>query len=95
VPAEVTRLTWRLRPRDWWFIGLVACASVAAGTWAIVAAPGPNTDPNCLTANRVTFTGGGTFLYCDGEAVAFCRRFAPGNQKLAAKCDELPFAWRP
>ena len=89
MPAESDRLRRRVRPRDRWFVGLVATA-VLAGTPAavVLAAHGPTRPAGCVTILRAGFMGGQTGTYCGRRAARLCRSEGGFHRALAAECRE-------
>jgi hypothetical protein len=88
VPAESARLTRRLRPRDWWFLGLVSVA-LAAGVVAAaiyVAGSKEKVKPGCIATIRAGIMGGQTYSVCGSKALAFCRLHAGDSTALTAEC---------
>lgn len=77
MPAESSRFRRRLRPRDLWFVGVVAGA-IAAGTPAAIllsdSGAGAPQGGRCVTTIETGFMGGQTRRYCGRAAVTFCRR---------------------
>jgi hypothetical protein len=76
MPAESERLRRRVRPRDRWFLGVVAATAVAAAPAAALLSrheTATGRDSSCVTTIRAGFMGGETHAYCGADAVAFCR----------------------
>jgi len=77
LPAESARLRRRLRPRDLWFIGVLAGGLAMAMPAAILlSGSGSNDVPGsgCVSTIETGFMGGQTRRYCGTAAVTFCRR---------------------
>ncbi len=77
MPSEAARFHRRLRPRDLWFVGLVA-GGVAVGTPAAIllsdaGSAGARDGGRCVTTIEAGFMGGQTRRYCGQAAVTFCR----------------------
>ncbi len=88
MPAESARLTRRLRPRDWWFLGLVSLA-LAVGVVAAaiyVAGSKEKVKPGCIATIRAGIMGGQTYSVCGKPALAFCRLHAGDSKDLTAEC---------
>lgn len=88
MPAESARLTRRLRPTDWWFLGLVAVALVAGIVVAAVYVAGSKetVKPGCIATIRAGVMGGQTYSVCGKQALSFCRLHASDSQDLTAEC---------
>jgi hypothetical protein len=92
MPAEAGRLERGVGSRDRRFFAVLACLA-AAGTIAGVllfghggGASGAN---GCVSYDQAGVMGGGTWRFCDAEAVGFCRAHARESKQLAAQCAKL------
>ena len=87
MPAESSRLFRQVRPRDRWFVGVVAAATVAIAPVAVlVTGHGPTRPAGCVTTLRAGFMGGQTGTYCGARAAAVCLQEGGGDSSLAAEC---------
>jgi hypothetical protein len=91
VPAEAARFRRRVRPRDLWFVGLVA-GGLALGTpAAVLLADSGSASPRggrCVTTIETGFMGGQTRRYCGRAAVTFCRQ-ATREADAPSGCDAV------
>jgi hypothetical protein len=92
MPAEAGRLERRVGTRDRRFFAVLVCLA-AAGTIAGVllfghggGASGAN---RCVSFDQAGVMGGGTWRFCDDEAVGFCRAHAHDSKRLADQCAKL------
>ena len=97
MPVETGRLQRRIGPRDRRFLALLACAALV-GTPSAVLLGGhgerSSVGARCVTTTGASIMGGATFTYCGASAVAFCRRSASGDERVAARCARLGLARR-
>ncbi len=91
MPAESARLTWRLRPRDWWFIGLISLALAAGAVYAAVdlATQSNTVRPGCISTIRAGVMGGETYSVCGFRALAFCKLHAGDSAALTEECGKV------
>ncbi len=98
MPAEASRLERPVGARDRRLLAALGSAAVAGIVAAAVLAAGHGrqaTREGCITFDQPGVMGGGTWHFCGGSAVAFCRAHAAENTRLAAGCARLPTARRP
>lgn len=90
MPAESIRFHRRIRPRDRWFVALVACATlVGTPTAVLLSSESSGAGAGCVTTIRASVMGGATFKYCGADAVAFCRQSGAGDKGTASQCEAL------
>jgi hypothetical protein len=78
--------------RDRWFLGLLACVLLLSVVGAYVLmgdGSSSRADGRCVSTRRPGFMGAATYTYCGKDAVAFCRRSAAGDPRLASQCARL------
>jgi hypothetical protein len=92
VPAESGRFQRRIGVRDRWFLGLLAVGLLlcAVGAFVLMSdGSSSSADTRCVSTRRPGFMGAATYTYCGRDAVAFCRRSAAGDPRLASQCARL------
>jgi hypothetical protein len=92
MPAEAARFRRRLARRDWWFIAVIAIATVVVTAGSILfsdGAAGRSAQKGCFSLERASIMGAATTTYCGADAARFCRKAPAGDGEIASKCDAL------
>jgi hypothetical protein len=96
MPAEAARYSWRLGPRDRWFL-LLAAVALLVGSIAIGIGSRGSSDAasRCVALVNPGFMGATRTEYCGAKATAICRSRGDVEEALPAQCARLDPALRP